>query len=219
MLLNLYWRLLRVPWTARRSNHSILISKEISPEYSLEGLMLRLNLQHFGCLMWRSDSLEKTLMLGKTEGSRRWGWQRMRWLDGITDSKDMSLRKLWEIVKDREAWCAGVHALAEWTYRVTEQQQHFNSGLWITQLILHNIGGSHPISQKPKNKDRFPKEGIFPRLEHSSPPRVSRLAPSGFIFKNAALIITWISNLCWKYAFPMYFRLASPHNYWDNILK
>ena len=136
-------RLLRVPWTARRSNQSTL--KEISPEYSLEGLRLNLKLQYFGHLMWRTDSFEKTLMLGKIEGRSRRGGQRMRRLDGISDLNDMSLSKLKELMRDREAWCAAVHGVAKSRAQLSD---------WI-ELKLDSWHPASKVRLSPGWKQRF----------------------------------------------------------------
>ena len=149
------WRRhLRVPWTVRRSNLSIL--KEINPECSLEGLMLKLKLQYFGHLIWRTDSLEKTVMLGKIEGRRKRGWQRMRWLDGITDSMDRNLGKLQELVTDREAWLAAVNGVAKIRTRLSN---------W-TELTLRTVTWPHLVPVSSSGKwDQYLPGSLLQRLK------------------------------------------------------
>ena len=155
-------RLLRVPRTARRSNQSIL---KIIPGCLLEGLMLKLKLQYYGHLMWRTDSLEKTLMLGKIEGRRRSGRHRMRWLDGITDSMDMSLSKLWGLVMDREVWCAVIHGVAKSQTQLSEELNWTDILEYIYRLPRSHSGKESPCQCRRHKRHRVPSLGQEDRLE------------------------------------------------------
>ena len=168
-------RLLRVPWTTRRSNHSIL--KEINPEYSLEGLTLKMKLQNFDHLMQRANSLENTLILGKIESRRRRGWQRMRWLDGITDSMDVSLSEVWEMVMDREAWCAAIHGVAKSWTRLSD---------WTTT--------TNPVFSHPELPQGSP--ALYPQW-------LQLLAIVTPLFAYTEGNIPFLKTSCWTQTFPV----------------
>ena len=186
------WRLLRVPCTTRRSNHSIL--KEISPEYSLEGLMLKLELQYFGHLMGRTDSFEKTLMLGKIEGQSRRGWQRMRWLDSITDLMDLSFSKLWELVMDREDWHVAIHGVTKsqiWLSDWTELKPFLNyicllPALWPRNVFIKGLGTRLNMQSYRKSVT------ISVIMNGGSLTSVSTLLKTFSSYKDMSLVFLWI---------------------------